>query len=73
MLVILLTVVLKSYLCPNICYLFLCLGKDAIKEIKTGGLQSTITDLETFTSYYVKIAAFTKVVIKFLPVILALL
>ena len=36
-------------------------GKDAIKEVKVGGLDTTLTDLETFTSYYLKIAAFTKV------------
>ena len=37
------------------------LGKDAIKEVKSGGLSSTLQDLETFTTYYLKVAAFTKV------------
>ncbi|XP_023335862.1 Down syndrome cell adhesion molecule-like protein Dscam2 [Eurytemora carolleeae] len=36
-------------------------GKDAIKEVKVGGLYTSITDLETYTSYYIKVAAFTKV------------
>ena len=36
-------------------------GKDAIKEVKVGGLYTSITDLETFTSYYIKVSAFTKV------------
>jgi hypothetical protein len=35
-------------------------GKDAIKEKKVGGMQTTLTDLETYTSYYVRVTAFTK-------------
>ena len=36
-------------------------GKDTIHSKKTGGLQATVEGLEIFESYYIKVAAFTKV------------
>ena len=50
----------KIQLSNRVWTLYSTLGKDAIKEKKVGGMQTTITELETYTSYYIRIAAFTK-------------
>ena len=39
---------------------YLCPGSDLILSKKTGATEVSLQGLETFTSYYVKVAAFTK-------------
>ena len=40
---------------------YLCPGSDLILSKKTGGTEVSLQGLYTFTSYYIKVAAFTKV------------
>ena len=51
---------------------YLCPGSDLILSKKTGGTEVSLQGLETFTSYYVKIAAFTKVIVKFFTLVIIL-
>ena len=39
---------------------YLCPGSDLILSKKTGGTEVSLQGLETFTSYYIKVAAFTR-------------
>ena len=39
---------------------YLCPGSDLILSKKTGATEVSLQGLETFTSYYIKVAAFTK-------------
>ena len=45
---------------PHIPSKYLCPGSDLILSKKTGATEVSLQGLETFTSYYIKVAAFTK-------------